>query len=324
MDENWRDEYMKPGFEVFKNFENVKPSADVDLDGEIYADQLHSLLQRISTAPGLDELKTNLNRSDNKTKRKMTDDEKILNQIHCLDDKNEFNAQFHVAPKADERQPRMQTPQNGGVFEGFIDGPKYHRQAFSYQLVRRPNGSVLTKTTTDSNGNTKTVIETTVDGERKIQTLVNGVEVIDGAPIASNKWTIDYGRHLYINKDGYALPKNLWWLEIYQSKSEYTVRFGLLFLLCLICSQIIENYISDLDTCNADLMTSHDIHLFALFGSKYIIHIIVSNCKCKTTQLAVNSHIIIVSFLSWNFPNQFYPPIRRYNVIFTGTGSIDS
>lgn len=35
-DESFREEYMKPGFENFADSTTVKPSADVDLDGEIY------------------------------------------------------------------------------------------------------------------------------------------------------------------------------------------------------------------------------------------------------------------------------------------------
>lgn len=37
-DESFRDEYMKPGFENFADAAAVKPSADVDLDGEIYGE----------------------------------------------------------------------------------------------------------------------------------------------------------------------------------------------------------------------------------------------------------------------------------------------
>lgn len=35
-DESFREEYMKPGFENFADAATAKPSADVDLDGEIY------------------------------------------------------------------------------------------------------------------------------------------------------------------------------------------------------------------------------------------------------------------------------------------------
>lgn len=76
----------------------------------------------------------------------------------------------------------------------------------------------------DPSGNTKTVIKRTVDGETKTQTLINGVDIDDAnggggsaqtpyigyadANKPSNDWIIDCGRHSYVNKDGYALPKN--------------------------------------------------------------------------------------------------------------------
>lgn len=206
-----REEYLKPGFERFNDYEKIKPSADVDLDGEIYADQLHSLLQRFS--PGTDLMIRGKDAAEKKNpNRNLTDDERILNQIHCIDDQNDEN--LPVKPKFENGQSNTQSPFKGGAFESFVDGPKTHRQSYSFHIIRRPNESSYTKTVTDSNGNIKTVIKTTVDGETKTQTIVNGVKVDDDiAGIEDQKrgrWIVNYGRHIQINKDGYALPKNLW------------------------------------------------------------------------------------------------------------------
>lgn len=206
-----REEYLKPGFERFNDYENIKTSADIDLDGEIYADQLHSLLQRFS--PGTDFMIHEKEAAEKtKPKRKLTDDERILNQIHCIDDQTD--EQLPITPNFGNVPLDTQSPFKGGAFEGFVGGPKTHRQCYSFHIIHRPNGSSCTKTITDSNGNIKTVIKTTVDGETKTQTIVNGVKV-DGDVTEieeqkKNRWIVNVGRHIQISKDGYALPKNLW------------------------------------------------------------------------------------------------------------------
>ncbi|XP_055296163.1 uncharacterized protein LOC129565370 [Sitodiplosis mosellana] len=213
-DESFREEYMKPGFENFEKFSEVKPSVDVDLDGEIYADQLHSLLQRIS--PDLENMRAKtLVPKQPEPKRKLTDEEKIMDQIHCIDEEEK---RVEVHPFKKHGPPNVRIPHYGGAFEGVIDGPKTHRQTFSYQMVRKPEGTYTTSTVIDLSGNTKTVIKRTVDGETKTQTLVNGVDVdeknagVGGITdmVKKNDWIIDCGRHFYVNKNGYALPKNLW------------------------------------------------------------------------------------------------------------------
>lgn len=228
IEENFREEYMKPGFE---NFANTKPGVDVDLDGEIYADQLHTLLQRIS--PEIENLRAikPLAPKKEEPKRKLTDEEKFMDQIHGINDEEKRSAiRPFQKPELGNQQPNVRIPHYGGAFEGVMDGPKTRRQTFSYQIVRKPEGTFATSTVVDPSGNTKTVIKRTVDGETKTQTLINGVEVNDdknaiagtgtgagaGAErktideVKKNDWIIDCGRHFYVNKAGYALPKNLW------------------------------------------------------------------------------------------------------------------
>lgn len=214
---------MKPGFENFNGLADVKPAIDVDLDGEIYADQLHSLLQRNVMDP-MQPLKPNAPPSK-PAKKTHTDSEMVLDKIYGIDDEPVASKPFaHV-------QPRVHIPHRGGAFEGFVDGPRTHRQSFSYQMVRRPDGTMVkTKTVVDPEGNTKTIIERTEHGEIKTQTLINGVElngalgnggggsggggnladIKDFKMLQPRPWIVDTGRYMAVNKDGYALPKNLW------------------------------------------------------------------------------------------------------------------
>lgn len=229
-EENFREEYLKPGFEKFDNYGDVKPSVDVDLDGEIYADQLHSLLQRIS--PALESIKAKQAAKKEEPKRKLTDEEKFMDQIHGIDEDEKRAAAVQPFKKHEfaNQPPNMRIPHYGGAFEGVIDGPKTRRQTFSYQMIRKPDGTYTTSTVVDPDGNTKTVIKRTIDGETKTQTLINGVEQNDdknavvgsiAGPLTAaaaaaatqakqNDWIIDCGRHFYVNEAGYALPKNLW------------------------------------------------------------------------------------------------------------------
>lgn len=215
---------MKPGFENFGNPADVKPSIDVDLDGEIYADQLHSLLQRIS--PDLENMRAKaLVPKKPEPTRKLTDEERVMDMIHCIDDEEKNGAvQQFKKPDMGNGPPNVRIPHYGGAFEGVIGGPKTYRQTFSYQMVRKPEGSYVTSTVVDPNGNTKTVIQRTIDGETKTQTLINGVDVdepnaglANGAAVTfgddkvakKNDSIVAIGRHFYVNKAGYVLPKNL-------------------------------------------------------------------------------------------------------------------
>lgn len=214
---------MKPGFENFEGFADVKPTIDVDLDGEIYADQLHSLMQRNAMEP-MPSFKPNAPPSK-PAKQTRTESEMVLDQIHGVKDDTTASVPFGNG------KPRVHVPHHGGVFEGFVDGPRTHRQSFSYQMIRRPDGAtVRTKTIVDPQGNTKTIIQRTENGALKTQTLVNGVEVDEASSgngggggghlppsgladlrvLQPKPWIVDIGRHMAVNEDGYAMPKNLW------------------------------------------------------------------------------------------------------------------
>lgn len=223
-DENVREDYMKPGFE---NFEKKTKPLDVDLDGEIGADQLHSLLLRISSELGNKRAKSLAAKKFDDTKCKLTDNERILDQIHCIDEEEKRIVPFKkhnfgpVNPNIRDPDLEKKMKKFGGAFEGFIDGPKTFRQTISRQIIRKPDGTYDTTTVVDPTGNTKTVIKKTVNGQTETRTLINGIDVndkkaIDGTTVAAiaetkqNDWIIDCGRHFYVNKAGYAMPKNLW------------------------------------------------------------------------------------------------------------------
>lgn len=210
-----RDEYLKPGFEegFLKNFNEKRPSMDVDLDGEIYADQLHTLLQR--TSPELNKAVKDFQEKksfSNEAPRQLTDEEKVWNAIHG-------NAIEDVpAAKSNNRyNPPINIPHRGtgGVFEGVSQGPKIFRQSIRIEAKRKPDGTYeIRRTVTDKDGNTKT----TVSSDGKTETIIHdsGVNMQqnggmkDATDGGGSKSIVDLGRGLYVSKDGYVLPRNLW------------------------------------------------------------------------------------------------------------------
>lgn len=231
LDENFREEYMKPGFEnaIDKEIKQKKKQLDTDLDGEIYADQLHSLLQRITpeahTMIALDAFNKGRRAEKMNTvappvapARKLTDEEKIWNQIH----NNAIEENNNQAPNRRNFAQRM--PNNNGAFEGVVGGPKTFRQGFTFEMIRKPGLSETRRTVVDEDGNTKTIVRRTVDGKTETITTFNGEAIADGSVVKKpmiaaavppvGNVTLDCGRNLFVTKDGYVLPKNLWWLEV--------------------------------------------------------------------------------------------------------------
>lgn len=215
-DENVRENYMKPGFENFFRQEKAAAAAttttlDSDLDGEIYADQLHSLLQRVS--PEMEALMTTA-RLPQKDKRlasaadasqKRTDEETIWDRIHGT-------STAANNPKAIVK--KLQPPR-GGIFEGAFQGPKVFRQSVMTQMVRKPDGSYESRrTVVDADGHANTTItRTTADG--RTETIMNsgggavgggGCDDEGGPPM---RGVVEH-RNIYVTKEGYAMPKNIW------------------------------------------------------------------------------------------------------------------
>ncbi|XP_053959686.1 uncharacterized protein LOC128864180 [Anastrepha ludens] len=228
IDKDLKEDFLKPGFEnidILKEFEKKKGEImDTDLDGEIYADQLHSLMQRLSQN---EELPNILPRNDNKafrtaiTKRKLTDEEKILGRIHGTLDNDDVPKQPRMPGPRPEMMtpmtpmiPRGPTPFGGGVFEGTYQGPKMFSQSVMSNTIRKPDGSYeTTKITKDSQGNTTTTITRTIEGKSETVTAYNnaaGSGTIKQKEGSSTKMEEYSDRNISVTKEGYAVPRNLW------------------------------------------------------------------------------------------------------------------
>lgn len=212
-DRNLKDEYLKPGFEenFFKEFKKNQKPLDTDLDGEIYADQLHSLLHRLSP-----EIESMLPKNSNKPKIikpkvKLSDEEKIMAIIHGTNDEE----QNKVVRRKEVVVPKL-PPHFGGVFEGTYQGPKMFGQSIMTQTIRKPDGSYETKKIVrDTDGNIKTTITRSVDGKTETITtygdegskpaLKSDIKIKDLSPAS-----FPSDRNIFVSKNGYALPKNLW------------------------------------------------------------------------------------------------------------------
>lgn len=211
LDDNVRENFLKPGFEdMRKDLLEKNKAIDTDLDDEIYADQLHSLLQRIS--PEL-EKSSNIKPYVEANKRvKKTDEETIWDRIHgtFVDDAKSN------PPKRNQQQLMKKLPHpRGGVFEGAFQGPKVFRQSVMTQVVRKPDGSTETRRTVrDAEGNENTTVtKRTNDG--KVETFSypgNGSIVAKPSVQQDNTSVLLIGngdRNVFVTKDGYTIPK-LW------------------------------------------------------------------------------------------------------------------
>lgn len=201
---------MKPGFEdPRKDLLEKSKAIDTDLDDEIYADQLHSLLQRIS--PELEKSSNMKTYVEGNKSVKKTDEETIWDRIHGT-----FVDNAKPNPPRRNQLMKKLPHSRGGVFEGAFQGPKVFRQSVVTQVVRRPDGSTETRRTVrDAEGNENTtVIKRTNDGE--VETFSypgNGTVVqkpmVERDNIPSTLLVCNGDRNVFVTKDGYAIPK-LW------------------------------------------------------------------------------------------------------------------
>ncbi len=206
--ENVRENFLKPGFEdLQKDLLDKNKAIDTDLDDEIYADQLHSLLQRIS--PEM-EKSSNMKPYVEATKNpKKTDEETIWDRIHgtFVDDKKPN------PPKRNQQLMKKLPHPRGGVFEGAFQGPKVFRQSVMTQVIRKPDGSTETRRTVrDAEGNENTTV-TKRTNEGKIETFsYPGTGKIVQKPVVEQdniSSLLACDRNVFVTKDGYAIPK-LW------------------------------------------------------------------------------------------------------------------
>ncbi|KAH8238130.1 hypothetical protein KR038_007793 [Drosophila bunnanda] len=237
-----KEDSLKPGFEskILKQFEQQKDmTLDTDLDGEIYADQLHSLIQRLNpeekVGPG-DLGTTNILPSNQSGLRKscqrakLTDEEIIMGRIHGTIGTNGESKSCARPPRPPmNNKPDIMTPMTpmlprsgmtpfGGVFDGNYQGPKMFSQSVMSKTVRKPDGSYeTTKVTQDSSGHKTTTVTRVVDGRK--ETIVthdggNSSGMENGHPQRSQQREValqrDGDRNIFVTKEGYAMPRNLW------------------------------------------------------------------------------------------------------------------
>ncbi|XP_043644116.1 uncharacterized protein LOC122613786 isoform X2 [Drosophila teissieri] len=237
-----KEDFLKPGFEskILKKFEQQKDlSLDTDLDGEIYADQLHSLIQRLNPEENIepgDQAIGNILPSNQHGYRKsfqrakLTDEEIIMGRIHgtiSADGESESYARPPRPPM--NNKPDIMTPMTpmlprsgmspfGGVFDGNYQGPKLFSQSVMTKTVRKPDGSYeTTKVTQDSAGHKTTTVTRMIDGRKETTVTHDG-----GAPALGmggkqlqqqqqKEVAVARGeRNIFVTKEGYAMPRNLW------------------------------------------------------------------------------------------------------------------
>lgn len=223
-----KQDFLKPGFEneIKKELQKEK-RLDTDLDGEIYPDQLHSLLQRIS--PELKELLPRKKHAEvssfQQPKLKLTDEQKIMDWIHGY-------RESEPLPPAPRARPSRKIPSqryHDGIFEGTFQGPRMFGQSIISQTIRKPDGSYETrKTVRDSEGHTQTTItRSTKDGQKETITTYGdeggqtakpffekalpqqGASIDESVAGALLDQDLGCRKHLF-SKNGYVLPKNLW------------------------------------------------------------------------------------------------------------------
>lgn len=213
VDEDVRENFMKPGFEELrKDLLQQNKAIDTDLDDEIYADQLHSLLQRIS--PELEKASNMKTYVEGNKSAKRTDEETIWDRIHGTFVEQDSKPK---PPKRNQQLLKKLPHPRGGVFEGAFQGPKVFRQSVMTQVIRKPDGSTETRRTVrDAEGNENTTVTKRMnDGNVETFTyagpLPNGNVAVQKPLIEPDRISslLSCDRNVFVTKDGYAIPK-LW------------------------------------------------------------------------------------------------------------------
>ncbi|XP_034129771.1 uncharacterized protein LOC117584777 isoform X1 [Drosophila guanche] len=230
------DDVLKPGFDssILTKFARQNgQSLDNDLDGEIYADQMQSLIQRLNPKKGqepADEAIGNILPSNQSrllkslNKAKLTDEELIMGRIHGT-----ISADGEEVPQARASRtyigikPEMMTPMTpmlprsgvtpfGGVFDGNYQGPKMFSQSVMTQTVRKPDGSYeTTKMAQDATGHKTTTVTRMKDGRSETVVTHDGKAAAKPQRGSLGEQHVAYAdRNLFVTKEGYAMPRNLW------------------------------------------------------------------------------------------------------------------
>ncbi|KAH8413053.1 hypothetical protein KR009_007742 [Drosophila setifemur] len=244
LERDLKEDFLKPGFEskILKRFKEQKDfSLDTDLDGEIYADQLHSLIQRLnpeekaeSTDHGIGNILPSNQRAYRYQRARLSDEEMIMGRIHgtiSADGEGQSTARPQRPPM--NNKPEIMTPMTpmlprsgmtpfGGVFDGNYQGPKMFSQSVMTKTVRKPDGSFeTTKVTQDSSGQKTTTVTRMIDGRKETTVTKEGGDAAPHMGVGPGNWPAQgkvgnravapHGdRNICVTKEGYAMPRNLW------------------------------------------------------------------------------------------------------------------
>lgn len=139
---------------------------------------------------------------------KRTDEQQVMDRIH------DTFQEVVVQPRP--RRRVIQSPHHipNGVFDG--NGPRVFGQSIISQTIRKPDGTVETRRTVrDSDGHTKTTVMRSENGQvKKITTYSDDIAVkereVNRFEATQDDSIIQLDRNLYLNRNGYSLPRNLW------------------------------------------------------------------------------------------------------------------
>uniref|UniRef100_A0A1L8DDH3 Uncharacterized protein n=1 Tax=Nyssomyia neivai TaxID=330878 RepID=A0A1L8DDH3_9DIPT len=169
---------------IWGSLESKANGVDRDLDSEVNSGKLKTILDSVPKVP---------------TKKRLSDEEMIMARIHGTDEKKDEPRRLtkpRYVPKMTPMHPNFESSVP-------IPGAKIFGQSIMTETVRKPDGTVESRRVVrDFDGNLKTTISRTVDGETKIVTTFNGEGERD-------KNTRSNG-NFFVTPNGYTLPRNLW------------------------------------------------------------------------------------------------------------------
>lgn len=180
---------------------------------------MYSLIQRLNPEEGHENILRSNQRGLRKTapRLKLSDEEIIMGRIHGT-----LNADGEMKPAVllpsrppPNGKPNIMTPMTpfGGVFDGTYQGPKMFSQSVMTKTVRKPDGSYeTTKVTQDSSGQKTTTVTRVVDGRKETTVKQEGTAAGNaGSMVAAGGDRKAYlSRNIFVTKEGYAMPRNLW------------------------------------------------------------------------------------------------------------------
>ena len=194
-----------------KSFENkykeFRQKTDQDLDGQIYADQLDTLLKRISPEFTPNSSSAPQDAAANQKKKfKQSDEDKIMDIIHGT-----YREEI-VPVKPRKRQvqkvPAMQSPHHFGLPP--FDLPPTGSRTWGKTVIsiRKPDGTYETRKTERSpDGQTTTTItKTDTDGTKSTQTFMGEGGKAQAAQKSAEAGANYNERNLLTTSEGYKIP----------------------------------------------------------------------------------------------------------------------